>query len=395
MSDYYDKIKEELKELIEQYKLRKDELLKKENDYDEKKKELIAIQENMLVAIEKKSNQLLSQAKDQEKEISSRLETFNKLIIERQKGFPLLAKAYEEFLQLQDKSIIDFLAMKSRPAVQTSKILQGYAELRRVSERENKILKYTIEFYESMVPSLAELKEEVPDITEEDRKNLAEYSQDEQADEVTKFVTKDEYRKFTSQERNQLALDRYWKRPKSKWHIGKIYERYVGYLFEEKGYNVEYHGIFKGLEDLGRDILADNGKELVIIQCKNWSKFKTIYEKHIFQFFGTLFQYKDENKGKNVRGIFYTTTSLSDLARRFAKELKIELIENDKINTGYPCIKCNISRTEKTKIYHLPFDQQYDNIKIEKEKGEFYCSSVKEAEDKGFRRAFKYSGIYK
>ncbi|MBQ1434854.1 MAG: hypothetical protein IIZ19_03045, partial [Clostridia bacterium] len=60
----------------------------------------------------------------------------------------------------------------------------------------------------------------------------------------------------------------------------------------------------------------------------------------------------------------------------------------------YPCIKCNIGRDEygyETKIYHLPFDQQYDATKITK-RGEFYAMTVAEAESKGFRRAFKWFG---
>lgn len=171
-----------------------------------------------------------------------------------------------------------------------------------------------------------------------------------------------------------------------------MYERYVGYLYEMRGYQVSYHGIEMGKADLGRDVIAQKGKELIIIQCKYWSQFKTIYEKHIFQFFGTVFQYKDANKDKRVKGIFYSTTKLSDFARRFAKELNIELKENFKMDKNYPCIKCNISRVDGTKIYHLPFDQQYDNVKVEREKGEFYATTVLEAEKKGFRRAWKWKG---
>jgi hypothetical protein len=151
-------------------------------------------------------------------------------------------------------------------------------------------------------------------------------------------------------------------------------------------------GILKGFEDLGRDLICRKGKDFIIVQCKNWAQFRTIYEKHIFQFFGTVFQYKDKNPDKKVRAIFYTATKLSDLARRFASELHIELKENLPLDKQYPCIKCNISKVDSTKIYHLPFDQQYDKTKIETRKGEFYCATVEEAEDKGFRRAFKYRG---
>ena len=128
----------------------------------------------------------------------------------------------------------------------------------------------------------------------------------------------------------------------------------------------------------------------VIVQCKNWSQFRTIYERHIFQFFGTVFQYKEEFRGKDVRAVFCTATELSDLARRFAKELGIDLRENLKLDPSYPCIKCNISRVDGAKIYHLPFDQQYDRTKIEKDRGEFYCKTVNEAVESGFRRAFRH-----
>ena len=103
-----------------------------------------------------------------------------------------------------------------------------------------------------------------------------------------------------------------------------------------------------------------------------------------------MFQYKDENPSLKVKSIFYTTTSLFEIARRFAKELEINLVENHKFDQNYPSIKCNIGRESNEKIYHLPFDQQYDRIKIEKERGELYCATVKEAEEAGFRRAFRY-----
>jgi len=53
-------------------------------------------------------------------------------------------------------------------------------------------------------------------------------------------------------------------------------------------------------------------------------------------------------------------------------------------------IKCNISSKNKEKIFHLPFDQQYDRINIDISKGEKYVSTVKEAEDLGFRKAKRW-----
>jgi DUF2075 family protein len=317
---------------------------------------------------------------------------------ERQIGFPWLAKAYDELFHLEENKLANFLRKKPHPAVSAAEVIKEQSRIRRKAEKEKKIAQYLVEYYESIAPFLVDLKEEVDITTEQERELLKEYSEEELEDATTQYLTKEEYRKLPSIERNQMALDRFWKRPKSKWLIGRLYERYVGYLYEERGYDVEYVGIFKGFEDLGRDLICQKEKDIIVIQCKNWAQFRTIYEKHIFQFFGTVFQYRDENPNRKVSAMFYTSTELSKLARRFANELGIELKENFKFDKDYPCIKCHTSKVDSlytsrgTKIYHLPFDQQYDTTKLERKYGEFYCKTVKEAEDAGFRRAFRYRG---
>jgi len=59
----------------------------------------------------------------------------------------------------------------------------------------------------------------------------------------------------------------------------------------------------------------------------------------------------------------------------------------------YPCIKCNVSLRDSEKIYHLPFDQQYDKTVIGHHKLECYVATVEEAERLGFRRAFRWHGV--
>ena len=54
-------------------------------------------------------------------------------------------------------------------------------------------------------------------------------------------------------------------------------------------------------------------------------------------------------------------------------------------------IKCNIGK-EGERIYHLPFDQQYDRCRIDLRIGECYVETVKGAEEKGFRRAQRWTG---
>src|SRR5437773_1326402 len=80
-----------------------------------------------------------------------------------------------------------------------------------------------------------------------------------------------------------------------------------------------------------------------------------------------------ENPLKKVTGMFTTTTSLSARAREFAGVLEIKVEENFP-RDDYARIKCNIARRTGERIYHLPFDQQYDATEIEPERGELYVA---------------------
>lgn len=195
-------------------------------------------------------------------------------------------------------------------------------------------------------------------------------------------------------EKNQKALDRYISSSKTKWQIGRDYELYCGYYYKRKGWDVTYFGIEKKLNDLGRDVIAQKNNERHIIQCKYWSKHKLIHEKHVLQTYGTTIVEEFENSDlfSKITPVLMTNTNLSETATKFAKILGVKVIKEDM--GEFPRIKCNInvdSNGVKTKIYHLPFDQQYDKTQIKYE-DEFYAYTVKEAVEKGFRRAFRYSG---
>lgn len=337
-------------------------------------------------------SELKKKAEVERKKAEVEKEIYRRSLLERSAGFPTLLRAISEFDKIQDEELRMHLIRKKHPGSKSAEIVKEETKKRREAEYNNRKTQAILEYYESIAPFLVDLKNEVIDEDNDDK--YREYDETEQLDYATHYLTKEEYRKLTPCERNQMALDRFWKRhPKPKQLLGRIYERYIGYLYEAKGYDVKYTGIIQSYEDLGRDLICKKGRDVIIIQCKNWSQFKTIYEKHIFQFFGTVYQYKYGNRDKNVQGFFYTTTKVSDLARSFAIDLDINLLENYKMKDDYPSIKCNISKSNGEKIYHLPFDQQYDKIKIEYPRGEFYCKTTKEAEQCGFRRAFKYTGL--
>ena len=117
-------------------------------------------------------------------------------------------------------------------------------------------------------------------------------------------------------------------------------------------------------------------------------------KKYIYQHFATTTHYQlteKLNKKTKVTPMFYATIDYSDMAKKVAKALKVE-IKTQKLKKNYPMIKCNINPGTKEKIYHLPFDQQYDKIIIGNNPGESYALAVKDAIKKGFRRAFRYRG---
>jgi len=103
--------------------------------------------------------------------------------------------------------------------------------------------------------------------------------------------------------------------------------------------------------------------------------------------------YGIENPSSSPKGLLITTCPLSDVAKQYAHALNIDFEQNyhSRDLDSYPVIKCNIAK-DGEKIFHLPFDQQYDRILISPEAGEKYVSTIREAMDAGFRRAYRWRG---
>ena len=277
-----------------------------------------------------------------------------------------------------------YLDTKSHPAHKKAKDVRELKQKTKEYIKEYKLMRYEYDMLFSLFPELENYLEyysaEKSETIEEVKENY---------DYVQSWISKDEYSSLDENTRNQLALDRYIEsRKKSKWAIGRDYEMFIGHEYEQKGYKVTYTGITDRLEDKGRDLIAQKDNEILIIQCKNWSKYKEIHENHICQLFGTTVQYNIENNLLfKATPVFITSATLSETALKFAEYLGVQVIQNKKLEE-FPRIKCNINNKEK--IYHLPFDQQYDRTIIGDQKGEFFAWTVQEAVNKGFRRAKKY-----
>jgi len=341
-------------------------------------------------------------------------QVFKELIEEKTKKVPWVAELYSNYATAYDESLSAWLIRKKNPAPSAAETVKEIRREKKELLKHNAMLSYYMKYYESLFPWLEDLKDqEVIDSMEIDES--ASGNQTNKEDPVYKYLNDKDYSNLTSAQRNQLALDRYKQTRHSKVHVGRMYERYVGYLYEQKGYKVIYQGIMKGYEDWGRDLICLKDGKVEVVQCKCWSIHKKIHENTINQLYGTTVKYWTEHGIKSVgnqmslfggrvnladfiynyehgfiKAVLYTSTEISDSAKKFSEALGVTIRENVKL-ADYPMIKCNINTTTGDKIYHLPFDQQYDKVLIQN-KDEFYAATVKEAEDKGFRRAYRWQG---
>ncbi|WP_309668386.1 hypothetical protein [Tabrizicola sp.] len=380
------------------------------------KKQRIELLESDLNYAKRKTTELtenLQSAENEKRELtrtlnSDRLEFQQQKTVfnERSELFPWLATAFADLELYRGKVDAQHLFNKLHPAAKAAEKVREYSQRLSQETKLHRALRYRLLFLENSFPWIQDL---TGDTLAEYIENLEALStnvpdtQDESEDPVRNYLADAEYRNLSPAARNQLALDRWKKRRKSPWEIGRDYERYIGFELESDGYEVAYFGAVEGFDDLGRDLIAKKKGVTKIIQCKYWSSHKEIHEKHIFQLFGSVVEYIAREKMQSdsfdlfsrfekfsdIQAELVTSTRLSMRAKEFSSILNVRVRELQPIGS-YPMIKCNISKRGGERVYHLPFDQQYDRTRIEPHLGELYVSTTGEAEDRGFRRAFRW-----
>lgn len=354
-----------------------------------------------------KAKRNLQLLEEKEKKLNEKEQLVTSFISTKISDFPVLATIISDYEAAKDEQIADMFETRKRRALTAANAVRRIKEEKRALIAQNKAYQWELEYLRQILPWLPDLEDSplqsIPDTINPDfqKEDAAGY-----------WLTPEEYEQLSTIDKYQLALDRYKKRNKSNAEIGRDYERYIGYLYEQAGYSVRYFGIEHGLEDLGRDLVCTKGATTHIVQCKCWSnlKKKEIHENHINQLYGTTLVHKIEyclgarietltddqiNTATqtaldlyDVRPVFCSTVPFSKTARAFANVLGITC---KIVPLGeYPMIKCNISRRDGDRIYHLPFDQQYDRCVITPKNGEFYAMTVEEAETNGFRRALRW-----
>jgi hypothetical protein len=366
--------------------LQKKELDKLEKEISIRRRELEKIsagERSLRMSVEKERDDLRNA-------LDYHLENLEMLLSSNLDSIPWLAGMMADFLTYDLE--VEARKLEWGSNIQRQKKVSSIRDIRadtksRIQEAKEAV--YQLEYLRALYPAL-------DDVLEADYKELKFTGEIPQYDPIRSYLSKEEWDQLSPVERDQLALDRYVKSiNKSKWQIGRDYELSVAYEYRQKGYYVDTTGNYMKFEDLGRDLIAQNEQRTIIIQCKYWSKTKTIHEKHIFQLYGTLVMYRLENQNllnRSIHGVFITNTTVSSMAHQIADLLDISVVEGHEM-VAFPRIKCNIGHDEfgETYIYHLPMDSQYDSTQI-KHPGEFYAFTVQEAIDAGFRRAYKWHG---
>ncbi len=321
--------------------------------------------------------------------------------------FPIVAEVIADYATTKDDLIAWQLEHKKHPARNGADEIRIIKQEKRTLIAQNKALRWEMQYLRSLIPWLDEIEDEPM----EAKPQYINPDYNVNDDAAGYWLTSEEYNKLSTTEKYQLALNRYNHRKKSNPEIGREYERYIGYLYWKNGFDVKYFGIEKGKEDLGRDLICSNGGEIHVVQCKCWSNKanKMIRENHINQLFGTTMKYYLEQRDEKTKGapitfgqsqlhlgkisiipVFMSTVPFSETALKFATALNVDCQQVS--FHSWPMIKCNINRKTGEKIYHLPFDQQYDKCIIDRDGEEFYAWTVKEAEEAGFRRAMRWRG---
>jgi len=132
---------------------------------------------------------------------------------------------HTDLLTAEAESLSRQLERKKHPALKAADEVRKFKDGIADTLGRLKYAHYKAAIYEAAFPFLIDLVEGAP------VENLtAPIARGERSDDPARqFLTEVEYTKLSSAEKSQLALERYKRRGKSNWEIGRDYERFIGY----------------------------------------------------------------------------------------------------------------------------------------------------------------------
>ncbi|WP_278538627.1 restriction endonuclease [Fusobacterium varium] len=367
----------------------KDQLI--HNFYAEKEK-IINSYEKIIFSLKEKKEIEEIETKERflkEEEKSLKIQLAIKTDLSNFKLNNIMIEFYNDFFEKKIKNLENHFLYKKNPSLKSAQILSEIKKDYKNLQIENRQLKLA-------------LSEFIPD---EEENTTVEKEDSSFDDEIKAYkygrLPKEQWDKLTYVKKLDTVLERYKNSWKDKLNIGLEFERYCGYLYEKKGYQVKYWGILNGKADGGIDLIAKNKNKILYIQCKYWGNSKTIRENTISQLFGSALKMAIDNgetydsfikkvKSEKIRIILLTKTEISEEAKQFCEKLNIIYQEKVEINSNFPRVKLVYG---EDKIFYIPTDLQYDNIIFSSTSKEYgRCHTCKEAENLGYRHCYKWRG---
>jgi hypothetical protein len=115
---------------------------------------------------------------------------------------------------------------------------------------------------------------------------------------------------------------------------GLSLESRAGKKYEKSGYKVTYNETQDGKKELGIDLICCKDDKILLIQCTNYSKSKSITDKDIKTFHSNATQYVKTNEIENKNVEFRYVILHHDVLHKSA----IKILTNDSYNCKYVII---------------------------------------------------------
>lgn len=134
---------------------------------------------------------------------------------------------------------------------------------------------------------------------------------------------------------------------------GQVYEKYVGQVLEEEGYQVNYRGLESGFMDQGIDLIAEKENSVLFIQCKYKSqKLSKSHIEWILQKASKLLLEKHAKYDQKITFLLVVNNLNDNFSRRIPKNFNFGLVSSKKV--VYPLLE-----------YFLSHNHTQDKVKLD------------------------------
>jgi Holliday junction resolvase-like predicted endonuclease len=134
---------------------------------------------------------------------------------------------------------------------------------------------------------------------------------------------------------------------------GQVYEKYVGQVLEEEGYQVTYRGLELGFMDQGIDLIAEKENSVLFIQCKYKSqKISKSHIEWILQKASKLLLEKHTKYDQKITFLLVVNNLNDNFSKRIPKNFNFDLVSSKKV--VYPLLE-----------YFLSHNHTQDKVKLD------------------------------